>query len=1374
MPSSSRPPIVWLRRGLGLLLLAALLLPALSARGAPALRPAWLPRVEAQRVELLNRVGGLVTSGIPLDGDTALVAEGSSLVQMHLSPAASRVLDQVDLGHGIILDLTHAGPFFYALTEEGVVVLQARDGELPEAVSFVPGSGQSLEAHGRLVVVAAREAGLRVIAVEPDGAIGSVALLPLDGQALDIDLSADGRTAFVAAGGKGVALVDLSDPAAPRVRGALPQITPAEALGAAGSLLIVGGGERAVIADPAAGSDAVVGVYSPLRSGRRIAADDQYLYVADASDGLKILRLAASDHPVQVYGETDHPAQDLWLDGDRLYVVGADGLRILDLTDRVHPFEVARVALGGEPQGIALGLSRAYVALGRAGVAEIDVEDPAAPRVLRQYGLPGTARDVLLDDRVLYVAAGEAGLIAIDFDAAGGGTPREPVELPGPALDIARRDRWLYIAGGEAGLIGVDTSYPGQLLLSGVLPPDEGRAIESILLVGKRAYLSDGEGMTVADVSYAHAMGRLTRVRVPAGHVAARGVYLYVLHGDRITVYDARATAEPLHMRTYTALGHISRVAAEGERVFLSGAGDGPSLVVLDISRPDSPVEQDSVAAGGEALRAWPSRGEVWLARGYGGLSRYGLGEGGLLAARGAYSVSGEVGRINADGPGMLVGGRGGWSLLGANGDGEPTALAQSPDDVPVRGLAASGDRVAVAAGEQGVALYTVDPSASARPSLIAQRESRGAATGVALDDRFVYVADADGLAIYDNRYLQPVTSVAMPAAANDIVRRENLAYFPLVDGRVSVVDLADPTGGLRVHSIFATRWPADLLASPDGRTVYALTDNDRLTQLRTSRPEELISVGFHNLPQRAARAGFTDGWLWMLQPGEALYFYDPQHLPELPPELQRTIETRAQEVELAPPVAYLALGEEGLALLEINRPGTDIIFDERRTRDLLLEGPVLFAAGETLTAWDVSGPGVPQLRAELALPSPGRHVERTADGLLVSLESGMLLARWDGEALAEIGQLSTDGPVDRGVQIRDRAFLALHRGGLLVVDLSDPASPVRLYSYTSAAGQYVYDLMPQGEDTLLVSWEGGVEALDVSQVKPTPRLVNVVESGGSQALGLSLTRDGARAAVAMGEEGVALLDLGDAGRPEVAGYADTPGGARRAALSGTDLYVADGTCGLRVIDMADPDEPRETGYWRSSYASDVALGAGGEVYLAEANQLLTLRYDPDAPPVLPPIPQFPEPADGQDGAPLGVSLAWGPPPGECNAVTYNVYFGVTASPPFIGQVVGEPVLGVADLDPLHTYRWWVEATDRQGDTIQGPVWRFTTAAADYPDSYPPAPPPLVDRVQQNPAVPVLLGLAALTALAAGVIVWRRRREPRPTDRPDWTYTDDD
>lgn len=1340
-----------------LTILAAALLPAAIAYGKPSERPAMLPRVEAERVTLLGRAGGLVTSAIPLGEGAALAAEGSEIVHLDFAAATPHVLVQQDLGHGLILDVVRQGRFFYALTEEGLVVLTDEGGLLPQVVDFTPGSGQSLGAEGRRVVIAAREAGLRVVEVSEAGEVASSVSLRLEGEALGVTLAPGGERAYVAAGEAGVHIIDLSDPTAPRLAGTLEMAAPADSVALSGALLVVGSGEQLLILDPAGGHNALVGRYAPLVDARRVAVGNEYLFIADATDGLKVFRLADVDRPVQVYGEVDQPAMSLWLSGDELFVAGGDGLRVLDVSTPARPLELSRLDLGGTPEGLTSGGSEVYAAMGEGGVAVIDAANRQQPRLRQRIRVGGPVHAVLLDGNVLYAAAGEAGLAVLDIDQNGRATLGDTLELPGPALDLGRRNTALYVAGGEAGLLALDVAHPRSPTLAGVLAPADGQAMTSISIQGKRAYLADGGGVTVADISIPDSMGRLTHIDAEASHVAINSVYLYVVAGDRITVYDVRATAEPVLLNAYRAMGPTSAINAANGWVYVSGAREGPAVTALDISSPSAPAELDSTAADGHAYRTWIGANELWLARGYSGVQRYAVAPEGRLTLQGEYSVLGDAAHLALSGDNLLVGGRSGWALLEEEGGGLPSPLSQTLDGAPVRALAREGDTVATAAGDAGIGLYRVSDEDAPEP--VARRDGQGPTAGVALDDRFIYAADAGGLAIYDRLYLQPVNRVLTPAAALDVALQGNLAYLPLADGQLAIIDLADPTGGMRIRASLDVRRPTDLVTAPDG-TIYGLAD-DSLTELQLDDPAAIATGASGRLRAVALGGAFTeDGTLWAIRPGESVRLYDLTYFGNENPRYDGVVETAGLAFVFREGVAYAAYGADGLGVLDVES-GEEQIFYEGAANALYLDGDTLFALGDSLTAWDVTGEE-PRLLAELPMVAPGQHIGPGPEGtLLLGLESGLSVARWDGRTLAEAGQLPTESAVDHTAFLRGRAYLALHDGGLQAVDLEDPANPFPIYTFTSPSGQFVQDLLVLDDDNLLVSWEAGIDVLDVSAVSSTPRLAAVFDTGNGQILDVNLAAGSDAAALALGDQGVMLLSLADPLAPQITGLADTPGDGQRVALAGDTLYVADGRCGLRVLDVSQPESPRERGYWRSSYASDVVLGGEQLIYVAEANQLLMLSYDPDAAAQLPPIPRLPAPSNGTDGVPLDADLSWGPAADPCDPLTYDVYLGLASDPPFAGRVTGEPALSVAELDALRTYRWWVQATDRQGDVIQGPVWQFTTTSARARDTLPPAPEVLLDRLRPNLLIALLLIVVAAVAMLGGRALRRRRRARR-------------
>ena len=292
-----------------------------------------------------------------------------------------------------------------------------------------------MDVSGDLVAVAAREAGLRL---HRSSDLDSLSLTSLSGDAYDVTLSADANQAFVAVGDAGLVTVDVTDPVSPRVLGAVPDVPEADTIARAGTLLAVASGGRVQIVDPSIGE---IGAYAPLSEGERIIIADEYAYVADRRDGLKIMWLPSRERLIQVYSDIDQPAHDLAVTGDFAYVVGDDHLRIMNASDRRRPQRIGFVDLPGSPQGIALAPGRAFMALGDAGVGVVDVTDLNAPRLSKVIPLATSAEAVLFYEGMLYVAAGDGGLALIDASTLGEETVIDGLVLPGPAHDLARRDR---------------------------------------------------------------------------------------------------------------------------------------------------------------------------------------------------------------------------------------------------------------------------------------------------------------------------------------------------------------------------------------------------------------------------------------------------------------------------------------------------------------------------------------------------------------------------------------------------------------------------------------------------------------------------------------------------------------------------------------------------------------------------------------------------------------------------------------------------------------------------------------------------------------------------------------------------------------------
>ncbi len=1365
---------------LGVMTCLVALAPQRTALGQTE-QPASTPTGGAQRVELVNQIGGPVSAAVLLPGGSILAAEGSSLLLLAPSPTREGILDaagRIDPGYGPIIDLEASSDFIIALTTQGLVTLSS-DGIALRAVSFTPAGGQSLAVQGSLIALAARQGGLKLFRLESSGTITSLSSLPLPGGALDVAVGPDGRRAYVAAGESGVTIVDLADPAAPVVAAILSQITPAEAVAVDGKLLVVGSGGRVLTVDPDS-AQPIIGQFTPLTRGQRMVIDQDFAYVADGADGLKILWLAAPDRPIQIFGESGHPASDVLIDGDTLYVAGADGLRIFNVGNRYRPLQVSGLALPAPPIRLALAPDgRIFAALGQSGVAVIDVRNLAQPQLTKLIPLPGPAQAALFDAGTLYVAAGSAGLSIISA-SPGGETLQTTLPLPGVAADLALRGNAVYVAADEAGLIGLDVTHPMSPIIGDILAPDPGHTISSVTISGKRAYAGQGDSFVVADTSFAGRIARLKKVIVPASMVAASDIYLYALAGNQIGIFDARATAEPVYLRAYRGLGGVAHLTASGSRVYAIPGGPGPDIVALGLQFPDSPYELDNVGETGSTGRPALSADGVILPAGFGGLRTYIVTEGGALKPQAEYDTPPEAAVLATDESQWAAGGQSGWSILDSS-----LATMSGRPDLDVRALALGGNRLIVASGDSRLALYSVG---GPRPKLIARRDIPGPVTGLAAIPAAILAADASGLWMYDPDNLSPIRRVPTPAPANGVAVRGNLAYLPLADGSLAVVDLGDPSGGIRVIGAVEAPRPVDLIRAPDG-SILALADNT-LSHLVVADPQNPVLVSVATLPRAAERGFFTNGLFITLAPADSLYLFAATRLQGDVQEFNQVI---APASDIAPgwPISYAAYGDSGWGTVDLPTLSAGGLVSRDPARALLQQGNTLFVLGDELTTWNLDRPAQPQKVAELPLAAPGRAIDAALDGsLLLSLDSGLTIARWDGHSLAELGTLIAAGPVDHAAQVGKRAFLALHDGGLLVADLSDPANPVPLFTVTSPRGQFVHSLRVLDDGRLLVSWEGGIDMLDVTTHAdaPPPAVVATVGVGRSPATKVALAADGTHAALGFADGHIALLDVSNPHSPTVVGQADLPqGGVLGLALDDQAIYAADGVCGLRVFGLSGPALP-ETGFWRGSYASDVAVApdnAGGmQLMLADGSGLADLRYDSTRPATPPPMPQSPEPASDASHVPLNTALSWGPPADPCEPLKFDVYFGQQSDPSLLASVSGDTRLQLPPLAPLSAYYWRVEATDRQGDRVRGPLWRFTTVPADFPGVIPPSPPSFLAWMEDHPEVST--GLGALVAGLIGISLWRLTRPirrgvrpetpPRPDRRnvPDWYSTKDD
>ncbi|MFZ5434364.1 MAG: T9SS type A sorting domain-containing protein [Calditrichota bacterium] len=221
-------------------------------------------------------------------------------------------------------------------------------------------------------------------------------------------LTVDENYAYVTARGRGLFIVDVSDPSVP----------------------------TQIIQYSATGSDTYWDV--AVRNGYAyLAVDGGILRIVNVSD-------PAAPQPVglcNIAGQVSTVA----LAGDYAYVASSWGLTIADISDPELPTVIGAVQTN-RGVGIAVNEPYAYMTDGDSGLVIIDISDPTAPEVVGSYPTPGFCSDVAVHGSFAYLTDYVGGLHVLNIE-----DPAHPGEVgfyntPGQSRGLAVSDSLVFVA----------------------------------------------------------------------------------------------------------------------------------------------------------------------------------------------------------------------------------------------------------------------------------------------------------------------------------------------------------------------------------------------------------------------------------------------------------------------------------------------------------------------------------------------------------------------------------------------------------------------------------------------------------------------------------------------------------------------------------------------------------------------------------------------------------------------------------------------------------------------------------------------------------------------------------------------------------------
>jgi hypothetical protein len=563
--------------------------------------------------------------------------------------------------------------------------------------------------------------------------------------------------------------------------------------------------------------------------------------------------------------------------------------------------------------------------------------------------------------------------------------------------------------------------------------------------------------------------------------------------------------------------------------------------------------------------------------------------------------------------------------------------------------LSVSGSYAYVAAGD----LWVVDVSDPTAPIVLgfhaAQDASSLGVTSVAAADGYAYVVEW-----YDQLRVIDVSDPAAPAEIRfpgvrrsviDVAVLDGYAYFVEKEG-LRVVDVSDPATPAEVGFFDPSSlapgegqfgyWGYSRIVVADG---YAYVTGAYLWVIDVSDPVHPTAAGFYDIEAGDCSSGLRMG---------ILVAKDHVYLTEYPGLLVIDVSDPSRPVEVA---AYEdQFLSRGLAMAGDHIYVSSGFYSD--CRDTTHHGGLQIV--------DVSAPAYPMWAGNYAVPAATGNVEVAgsytyvdagADGLRIIEVSdpanfadvsscaldyyrvcdmavvedyAYIAGCFCGHSMDCRGYLrivdvsDPSAPADmsswghtfvKSVAVQgDYAYSSVMRGSwrvnwLLVIDVSNPASPIEVGAYDAAARE-ITDVVVA--DDYVYAAADGLRVVDVSD-PANPVEVGFCE-GSPQALALA---DGYLYA-ASGEAGLRVLNVSDPTAPVEVGSYDTPGEAVSVAMAGDYAFVADREGGLWVVDVSEPAMPTEVGFYDTpGYARDVTV-ANDLVYVAQGTAgLFILRFNP-------------------------------------------------------------------------------------------------------------------------------------------------------------------
>lgn len=200
---------------------------------------------------------------------------------------------------------------------------------------------------------------------------------------------------------------------------------------------------------------------------KQVLFDDNFFYLATSSDGLYIAKVDSSGEPGAIVAHlplTNVVNNMVRIDNHLFLACSQAGLLIVDISQPTAPVLVGKPDFAKNIKDLAVVGDQLFLVEQFYRISVVDVKSPESPTLISQFPLQNPQR-LTTDESYLYVAT-QSSLHIIDYSTPSVLTQVGTLDFPWPLQkfttikQLAVTGNTVYLAAGPAGLISLDISNP--------------------------------------------------------------------------------------------------------------------------------------------------------------------------------------------------------------------------------------------------------------------------------------------------------------------------------------------------------------------------------------------------------------------------------------------------------------------------------------------------------------------------------------------------------------------------------------------------------------------------------------------------------------------------------------------------------------------------------------------------------------------------------------------------------------------------------------------------------------------------------------------------------------------------------------------------